>query len=287
MPAGKGGEFLSFLNSISPAFAKQMKAAKGSEAGLALLTDAFAKIDDPAKRASLAAHAFGKSNAQMGVWLHGGSAAIHEQQLEFMRLSGSQEKFASGAGDLDNATRRTETAFSGLRSTVAAELFPALTKMSNWATEFLVENRGGIEAWAKKTGAAISDWVDGGGLDRLAEGLKNVADKIGKVIDFLGPIGLAAVIGAVTLAPLITSLATLGASLVVVAPQIAAFGSALVWVAGIVAPVLLAFSPFILLLGSIIFLGKTIHDNWDELAFLFKDWGRSLKFAVLDAWGVV
>ena len=284
MKAGKGGEFLAFLNEVSPALAKQMKAAKGTEAALALMTDAFAKIDDPAKQAILASKAFGKSGLQMGQFLHQGSAAIQEQQRRYLELVGSQEEFAKGAGELDNATRETELAFTGLRNTLAGAFFPALTALSKLVTGFLAKNRDGLKKWADGAAAAIQKWIDGGGFDRLVENLGSVANWIGRVVDFLGPMGSAMAGVGVLALPLISSLGTLGAAVISLAieaiPMLVVAFSAL-------APMLLTLAPFLAAGAALAFLGKTIHDNWAELSFIFKDWGNSLKWAVLDAWVAV
>lgn len=302
MKAGKGGEFLHFLNEISPALAKQMKAAKGTEAALSLMTDAFAKIDDPAKQAILASHAFGKSGLQMGQFLHQGSAAIQEQQLRYMELTGSQEEFARGAGALDNATRESSVAFTGLRNAVAGALFPALTELSRLVTKFLTSNRDGLTKWANNAAAAIKKWLDGGGFDRLVENLTSVATWIGKVVDWLGPMGTALTAVGILALPLIASLGSLGVAVISLAIEaipmmVAAFGfvapvmvSAATGVMGFLtalAPAVLAIAPFILAAGALVFLAKTIGDNWGDLSFIFKDWANSLKWAVLDAWTAV
>ena len=295
MTVGSGGEFLKFLNEVSPALAREMKAAHGTEQALSILTDAFKRIDDPAKSAALSAAAFGKSGLQMGRFLHQGSAAIQAQQVEYMRLTGSQQKFAEGADELDSTTKQTVLAFTGLRNVVAGALFPALTTLSKAVTEFLVKNRDGLKKWAEGAGAALQAWLDGGGFDRLVTSLGNVATSIGKVVDFLGPMGTALAGGAYLAGPLILSLGSLGASLAtlaltafpsvmaglsIVVPAFAGFAAS-AWAA--VAP----FAPFIAAAAGLALAGKAIYDNWDALAFIFKDWGNSLKWAVLDAWDVV
>jgi len=270
MTAGKGGEFLAFLNTISPTFAKQVKEAKTAEGAMALLTDAFAKIDDPAKRATLAAHAFGKSNAQMGVFLHQGWGEISKTADEYLRLSGSQEEFARNSGDLDNATRKTETAFLGLRNAAVGALAPALTKISNVATEFLVKNRDGLARWAEDTGRRISAWVDGGGMERLAGQLGKVADGVGKVIDFLGPMGVAVAGAAVVFGPL-------AVSILAAIPPLALFGAAL-WTA--LAPIL----PFVAAGVALAIAGKQIYDAWGPVQQRFEEFGDTMRWAVVDGW---
>ncbi len=271
--AGKGGEFLAFLNEISPTFAKQMKAAKGSQEGLALLTDAFAKIDDPTKRATLAAHAFGKSNAQMGTFLAQGWGAISKTADEYMRLHGSSEALAKGGGDLDNATRETMTAFLGLRDAAAGALFPALTKLSNVTTAFLVKHREGISVWAEKASAAISAWVDSGGFDRLVGFLGDVATGAGKVVDFLGPMGVAVAAGAILFAPLIAAVASLAVAVIGVLPVVIALGP--------------AFSAVFTAVTGLVTAGVLLWQQWDTIEQKFKDVGNTLRWALVDGWAAV
>lgn len=295
MKVGKGGEFLHFLNEISPTFAKQMKGAKNTEAALALLTDAFSKIEDPGKRATLAAHAFGKSGLQMGVFLAQGADAIAETADRFDHLVGSQEEYARVSGDLDNATRETETAFTGLRSAVAAGLFPALTSLAKTITEFLAKNRKGIAEWAKRAGDAIQKWLDSGGFERLVASLTKISDTIGRVVDWLGPMGTALSGLAVLALPLVAALGSLAAAGVTLAiealpllftaasalwPVLAGIGSAL-------GPFLIAASPFLGAALAVAWAGKTIYDNWADLKLLFSDLGETIKWTVIGAWEAV
>lgn len=292
MKVGKGGEFLSFLNEISPTFAKQVKGAKSTEAAMALLTDAFAKIDDPSKRATLAAHAFGKSNLQMGEFLHQGSAAIQEQQRRYMELAGSQEEFAKRAGDLDNATRETSIAFEGLRNTFATAFFPVLTKLAEKLTGLLSSNRGGLAAWAERAAAAFDGWLSGGGLDRLVETLGGIADTIGKVVGWLGPMGTGFAVAGVALAPLLASLVSLGSSLVslgvtlaplfmaawsAIVPMLGSLATAFAGVGTSVGVLMLEFLPFLAAAAGLILAAKAIRDNWGDLVILFDDFGGTVQ----------
>jgi hypothetical protein len=184
-----GGPLLQFLEKVSPALANQVKHAKGTEAAFGLMTRAMEKVQDPAKRSALAAAVFGKGSLQMGQFLGQGGKAIDAYRKRFLELSGSQEGFAKGASDVDNAMRESETAFLGLRNAAATALFPAITQLSQAVTGFLLKNREGIKAWAEKTGAAISAWVQGGGLERLTESLGKIAAAAASIIDKVGGMG--------------------------------------------------------------------------------------------------
>lgn len=211
-----GGPMLEFLKKVSPVLAKQVKGAKSTEEAFGLVTDAMSKISDVNKQAAFSDAVFGKSGKAMGVFLHQGSAAIQKQQAEFMRITGSQEDFARGAGELDNAMRGTEAAFMGLRSAALGALFPALTKLAGVLTEFIVENREGIRAWARDTAKAITDWVQGGGIARLTDSFKRMTDFFAPLVNKLGgwPIVLAGIAAAITAGPLLGALAGLAGAFV-------------------------------------------------------------------------
>lgn len=287
MTVGKGGEFLAFLNKVSPALAKQMKAAKGTEAALASAAD-FAGSSIFANASVISASAaFGKSGLQMGRFLHQGSAAIQEQQRRFMELTGSQEAFAKGAGNLDNQIRETELAFTGLRNVAAGALFPAFTQLGKALTDFMVKNRDGIQRWATGAAAAIQKWIDGGGIGRLVNALTSVAGAVVRVVDFLGPMGTALAGVAVLALPLISALGSLGIAAISLAAQLgpliaswpvlaAAIGTA----AGTLGGFIVAAAPFIAAAIGVAAAGKAIYDNWGDIILLFGEVARAFDFYV-------
>lgn len=300
-----GGQLLAFLQKVSPALALQLKGAKNTEDALGLMTRAFERVTDPGKRAALASAAFGESGKQMGQFLGQGSKAIAEQRERFLELSGSQERFAAGAGDLDNAMRETETAFLGVRNAAMAELFPAFTELAREATKFLVANRGGIAKWAKEAATAIGDWVKGGGVERLAESLRSMAASVVVLTDRFG--GLKTVAGgafALFMAKdLIASVLGLGASLLsfaaAITPVVIKLGmwtGLLPWLGGLLenfgiwiylyglpglaqlaagfGSAALAAAPFIAAAIGLAAAGYAIYKNWKQLKELFTDfWG--------------
>lgn len=287
MTVGKGGgALLNLLNQVSPALAKQMRAAKGTDQAMALLTDAFAKIQDPAKRATLATAAFGKSGMQLGSWLHAGRGKLQETQREFMRLVGSQEQSTKAAGEFGDATNNAEVALFGLRQATMGALFPALTKLTTALTDFLVKHRDGLVRFAERTGAAIEKWVASGGLERLADGLERFADGAGKVISFLGPMGTAFAGLALMAGPLIASLGSLGVAMVTLGveaiPLLVAAGPALLSFGAALGTSLVAAAPFVLAAAGLALAGKAIYDNWDELGFLFQNLGETLAITWRD-----
>lgn len=262
MKAGSG-DLLEFLNKVSPKLAEQVKGAKTTEAALSLLTDTFARLPDTQRRAALSSHVFGKTNLQMGNFLHQGSAAIQKQQKEYLRIAGSQEAFAQGASDLDNALKNLEVAFLGLRSAAMGALFPAFTMLSGIVTEFVVKNRDGIQKWATEAATAIQAWVSGGGIDRLVQGFKDFFDAVGPIVSALGGFKFVAVaVGAVLAGPLVLSVVGLVGSLATMAVVLAPFAGVLATIAAVALSVGAAFA--------------TIWENWEQLKSIWKD-GANLE----------
>lgn len=202
-----GGPLLSFLQQVAPGLANQVKGAKSTEEALGLMTGAFEKVTDPGKRAALAAAAFGKSGLQMGQFLGQGTKALADQRAEFMRIAGSQEEFARRAGELDNASRRTGLAFGALRNAAMAKLFPALIKLSDALTAFIVQHGDKVVAFFEKVGAAIGDWVDGGGLEKLSKQLEEFIGNVRAVVKMMGgwP-NVLILVGAIMAGPLLSAL---------------------------------------------------------------------------------
>lgn len=250
-----GGSLLAFLNKVSPALAAQVKGAKSTEEAMGLMTGAFGKLEDPGKRAALAAAAFGNSGLQMGSFLHQGTAEIQKQRDEYLRIAGSQEDTVRSAGALDNAMKKLSAAFSGLMSSGLGPLMPALTELSGAATEFIAQNREGIGKWARETSAAITGWVKGGGIERLIAGFKKFSDTVSPIVAKLGgwPIVLGGVAAAIVGGPLIAALATLSSSFVTLG--LAILGTPVGW----------------FLLGAAAIAGAVwlIYDNWGGITEFF------------------
>jgi hypothetical protein len=205
-----GGPLLELLRKVSPVMAEQVKGVKTTEQGLSLMTTAFQRLPDPARRAALSTAAFGREGIQIGEWMHIGSAAIQAQQGEYLKLAGSQELFARGSSDLDNDLRKTNAAIQGLRAAALGPLLPVFGKLADRVTDFLVTNRGRLAAWADDTAKAIQRWVDSGGIDRLAAALARFADGVSDVWEKIGGLKGAAIgLGLYLGAPLIGSIAAL------------------------------------------------------------------------------
>jgi hypothetical protein len=208
------GPLAALLTKVGPAYLKQLKAVKSNEEGFDLLAKAMGKIEDPGKRAELAAAAFGKAGAGMVNVLKDGPAGVAALRAEYRRLVGDQTSFAGNADALGDAFDNLELSMMGLRNTAAGALFPALTKLTEAVTGFLIKNRDGLQRWATTAGEAIQKWVDGGGIDRLVASLRALAADVSVVVDKLGGLEGVAKIAAVAVgASLVGSVVQLGMAL--------------------------------------------------------------------------
>lgn len=287
MQAGKGGKFMTFLNEISPTFAKQVKAAKSTGEAFNLLTKSLAAVEDPARRAILSQKAFG--NQKFGAWLGEGTKALEAQRAVYLELAGSQEEFAARSDAMGDAFDDVELATMGLRNAVAGALFPALTNLVNLVTKFVVKNRDGLKRWAENAGAAIQRWLDSGGLDRLFANLSSIADVIGRVVNWLGPMGTAFAAVAVMALPLLASLGSLGVALVGLAVQLPALilaapalATAIGTIAASSAAALLTVLPFVAAAAGLALAGKAVYDNWADIKDLFANLGETLAITWRD-----
>ncbi|MFT3843361.1 MAG: hypothetical protein QM723_40640 [Myxococcaceae bacterium] len=263
-----GGSLLGFLQKVSPALAEQFKGAKTAEQGLSLLTDAFVKLKDPQKRAALATEAFGRDGAQMGEFLKQGQQAIDAQRVAWTKLHGSSEQFGRGASDLDNQVKDLGEAFDGLRSAALGPLLPVFGKLVDQVIGFSIENRGRLAKWADDTSKSIQRWVDGGGIDRLADSLGRFSDKISEAWNFIGGFKGAAIgLGVYLGGPLIASIAGL-------VPAFAELGVALLTT---------PFGWVTLAAGGLALAGVAIYKDWQPVKGFFEEFFPNLTKEIGDS----
>jgi hypothetical protein len=312
MRAG-GGQLFQFLNKVSPTLARQVKAADSTSGAFYLLVRAFEKLEDPAKRAALAAVAFGKGNLQMGQFAGMGEGAIDALRKRFGDLAGDQELFAKRSGDSDNAMRESRVALEGLRNAAVTGFLPAVTTLSTALADFLAKNRQGLAAWAERTGAAITAWVEGGGLERLGATLSEIGSTIAMVVDKLGGFkGVALIVAgvmgaklAVSVGGLIVSLGQLSVALALTIVRLGALA---------IGPIISAVSAFVgfvrIIYGAATAMGifnltllanpitwvvlavvalagavYLIYKNWGPISGFFKKVWGGISDGVVKAWG--
>lgn len=266
----KTGSLYEALKHTPAAFQKQVKGAKTNEEALDLMFVALSRIKDPAKRAAFAAEVFGKSGMKMGALVQNGVGEIAELRAEYVRMNGSQEAFARGAEVLNDAMGDVETAFSGVKVSIMAELFPAMTDLAGVVKEFLVTNRKGIALWAKDTAAAITGWVKDGGIDRLVTSFRKFSDTVSPIVEKLGgwPLVLGGISAAIIGGPLLGALATLGGAFL-------SLGAAI-----LTTPV----GWFLLAAAGIAGAAFLVVKNWEPVKGFFAEWFPNLTKGIQDVW---
>lgn len=201
------GKMTGFLKIVSPALLKQMKAANGNEAAFALLADAMAKIEDPAKRAAFAAKTVG--NAALSPLLARGAKGIEALRNRYADLAGSQEEAAAAAGPVDDSLKDLKATTDGLKASIVKGLAPSLKVVVDRLAEWFVKNRADVERWASQVGDRIPAAVD-----RI---VRLVQDAVKWVTDFVDRVGgienVALGAAAVMAGPLLSAVVTLGAAM--------------------------------------------------------------------------
>lgn len=266
----KTGSLYKAIQHTPVAFQKQFAAAKNNEEALNLMFDAMSRITDPAKRAAFAAEVFGKAGIKMGAMIQNGRGEVDELRKEYMRIAGSQERWARSAEILNDAMGDVEEALAGVSSAVMGELFPALTTLAGSVKEFLISNREGLRAWAQRTAKAITDWVQGGGIRRLVDGFERITKAVEPIVSKLGgwPTVLGAIGAAIVGGPLLGALASLATAFASLG--LAMLGTPIGW--------------FMLGFVAIAGLGLLLVENWEPVKAFFKEWFPEFSKGIEQSW---
>jgi hypothetical protein len=147
------GRMKAFLDKVSPALGRQLKAAKSNEAAFDLLAAAFAKIEDPAKRAALAQKTV--SDAALAPLLAKGAKGVKELRDRYLELAGSQEGAVGEAGKVDDAMKDLKAATDGIKAALVEGLAPAIGVIVEQLREWLRGHREDIKTWAAMVGKKL------------------------------------------------------------------------------------------------------------------------------------
>jgi molybdopterin converting factor small subunit len=147
------GRMAAFLNQVSPALLKQLKAAKNNEEAFGLLAAAMEKIKDPAKRAALAQKTLG--DASLAPLLARGAKGIEELRARYAELAGSQEEAVEKSGEVDDAMKDLRASTDGIKAALVTGLAPALKVIVERLRNWFVKHRGDIAQWAADLGEKL------------------------------------------------------------------------------------------------------------------------------------
>ncbi len=163
------GSFRRFLDRVSPSLRKTIVHSKGTNEAFRAMVDALSKVEDPAKRALLAAEAFGRKNgsyiALLGRdGLKGLDALIEKQKrygLTTNENAEDAEAMADALLDLDMAT-------AGAKKSIMGALLPSLKPLVTASSEWLAQNKELIKSkmvgFLEGTGKALKQLERSGAL---------------------------------------------------------------------------------------------------------------------------
>lgn len=272
------------------------------------LARAFQVNENAATRTRMAMALFGRAGTELVPMFadldkHGEAAAdgMDAWSIKAKRfglvLSEQQVGAAAELGDQLDLTRH---AFSGLATTVGAEVTPVLLDLLPKVQDFIAENRVFIGQKVAATFQSLASAISRVQWDKVVNGMVTLTDRTFSLIDALG--GLPRIIAVVGGAWAGLKVLTFGKEIVEVTSSIVAFSKA----AGTVAQAAGAFgkvgaaismlgkaiatTPLIgtvaLIVAGLTALGIWVYDNWDSICAAFSDgldW-ISEKFDALCSW---
>lgn len=163
------GPLTTLLKKTSPALLAQLKATKSNEEALNLFILAMGALEDPSKRAALAAAGFGRAGQQMTLILEKGVEGLREARREFRRYYGEIDGGALKASeDLVDAELRLKTALGGLAQSITKHLLPTVIPLVESFATWVSANR---ELVGSKVDAFVRGFVEAiKGVDWTAVG---------------------------------------------------------------------------------------------------------------------
>lgn len=241
-----GGKMVKFLSTVSPALLTQLKATKGNEEAFLLLADAMEKISDPQKRLALAKKTVGDS--ALAPLLARGSKGVGELRAQFIKLAGSQEEAAQGAGKVDDSLKDLHAATQGIKAALLTGLSPAIKQIVEDMTHWVTDHREDIRQWADDIGRRLP-----GAVHEVVTELSGAIESVSSFVEGIGGWKVAAVgIAAVISGPLLSAIATLSTALLATP-----FG----WVVASVAAVTAGVTGLALAVGSVKDAITTLKDD--------------------------
>lgn len=135
------GKLYKFLTKVSVPLRDQVRGAKDTGQAFDIMAEAISRVQDPAKRNTLAMMAFGSSGAKMTEMLAGGVAGLDSLRAEFRKFGGElTSEQGMAAENYNDALTRVKVAMLSLRTAIGARLLPILQPLVDRFREWLGEN---------------------------------------------------------------------------------------------------------------------------------------------------
>ena len=240
------------------------------------MTDAFFKVGDAIKaykgdRLKLVQDMIGKGGADSLPFLMRGSKANRERMAEADKMGLTPtDKDIEGSKEYAATMLRMEGSILGVKFALGQALLPAMERLGETMSAFMMKHKDEFREWANKIGKAIEEHMP------KMEQLEGIAHKIGAAFEFaenhttLVKIALGALV-TLPFTPFIASLGLIGASIEALGAgaAIGALGRASggLWgIAAVNAPLVTMIATIATLTAGYIALGsaiKEVSSNWD------------------------
>lgn len=218
------------------------------------LADSYQKLSTE-QQAFVSQEIFGRGGLKMSEMFRGGSESVRELLQTYENLGGGiSDDAAKQAEQLNDDIFDFQVTIESFKNLVGSELLPVFTEMFTTATKFFVKNKKDIQLFVRDFAGKL---VEGfkqliPKIPSVLEGVVTVAKWIGKIVDFLGPIGSIVTVGI---------LGSLGSIVGVVTSLAGLLGGPVVAAIGLVAVGIV----------EAISIVKQFYDNWDMLVSFIKD----------------
>ena len=202
------GRMKTFLDKVSPALEKQLKGAKNNKEAFFLLAGAMAKLEDPAKKAALAAAA--GLGPELAPLLAKGPKGIQELTERFQQLAPGMQDAADKAGSVDDSLHDLHASTQGVKAAIVSGLAPALKVIVDQLTQWFSTHQNDVREFAASVGERLP-----AAFKAVVTWLGAAYDKVTSFIDSVGGIKTIAIgLAAILTGPLIGAIASFGIALV-------------------------------------------------------------------------
>jgi len=180
------GPLAGLLKEVDEPFLKLLKTEKDNEKALNMVFEAMAKLEDPSKRAMLAAAAFGEVGQKMTLIVDGGTGALKAGREAFRKYAGViDEKALKASEAFLDSSGNLSTAIEGVKFNIGSKLLPVLTPLITKLADWIAANRDLIGTKVSAFIEGIARWVSEVDWTEVLAGVKDFFTGVGQALEFL------------------------------------------------------------------------------------------------------
>ena len=151
------------------------------------LADAFTRNKNPVVQARMGMALFGKSWQEMMPLLMEGSDGINQNLERFKKLKGVLSlDDVKGAKELGDKFKDLEMVTKGFQNTIAKELVPVLGPLIEDIVQWAAANRKVVSTGVKEFARDLVDGIRQIDWSGIIQGVKNFAESLGVLVDWVG-----------------------------------------------------------------------------------------------------